>query len=511
MPPPRWRPTNITRPAPLAPQIQTQRSASTASMQQPETDGWYSNQRAARSGSIYGESRGGSPRAGSPGGAPLPRSGSPRSAGGYAPRPVSPSNGSYAPGSPRNAPYAPGSPRNGPYTPGNGSYAPGSPRNNGSYVPGSPRYGYAPGSPRAGGRSTGNPYEDVQRRAEQRDRPGQRTMLSSGGYEEPAIILESPSIHSTQGRTPLTTLDSQGPGQNSNPDRLSPNFVVEPLPQTQAQPPPQPQFRPPPPQSQHLPPNPIYLYSNGGDNPVTVNPNIPPNYFNSHTTSAMPRPPGVNTGYARKSSGPPSIYIPSAVPSTRHSPTSAGSMRGGTPALPVPTPGSNSHRPSSRTHGRSASSGTGAYAPPSPRQNTPMLYGPRPGSPRAPSPVLPVPAPPVAALQHPQRSHSRSGAGSPYPASPSQRGAALPVPAPSVIHARSRSSGSPDPLYTPSPDMRRNHPLYSGSAADRRSKAGSDASLPPGRPGSPYAHYNPSEEANIAALATASAERLPGT
>ncbi|THH18594.1 hypothetical protein EW146_g2422 [Bondarzewia mesenterica] len=144
-------------------------------------------------------------------------------------------------------------------------------------------------------------------------------------------------------------------------------------------------------------------------------------------------------------------------------------------------------------------------------QQQPQIYQRAPSttsvsaSPHAESGALPVPPPAVSPhpaptlLPHRRRGPSPGLSSSGYiptsprpPISPLPTQAALPVPAP---------SRSPDPLPVP---VRRSPYLRSG---DLR-KSASDATLSPGRPGSPYSHYDPTSMADIASLASASAERL---
>jgi hypothetical protein len=162
--------------------------------------------------------------------------------------------------------------------------------------------------------------------------------------------------------------------------------------------------------------------------------------------------------------------------------------RASSPVLPVPSresraPSPRTIPPPSAPSRRSSYAAGQRTATDSPRIATDAL-------PVPPALMSPHPSPVVLSrkMSPPQRAITPSTPRRAASPNPLPRGAS-PAPLP--------RASSPAPLPIRSPSMR--------SANVRRSP--SDVSLP-GAPGSPYMHYNPTLEANIAELAT-SAERLP--
>ena len=121
-------------------------------------------------------------------------------------------------------------------------------------------------------------------------------------------------------------------------------------------------------------------------------------------------------------------------------------------------------------------------------------------SPHTPTDALPIPPPSL----------------SPHP-SPATFARQIPTPRGAMTSSTPRRSSSPHPLPrssspVPLPRASSPAPLPVRSPSQRSAnihRNASDVSLP-GAPGSPYTHYNPNLEADIAFLASSSAERLTG-
>lgn len=219
--------------------------------------------------------------------------------------------------------------------------------------------------------------------------------------------------------------------------------------------------------------------------PVTQIHVPPTDMYSPRTTSPNP-----NVNVSEPESHSPRRYPPTLYnePNLQRHPTSAGDYeqegRTPTPVLPVPSRVPRTTSPRIVLSSVDSFSG-GPLAAERRTANTP---------PRTPTDTLPIrppsvsPRPSPTAFSHPSQGAATSPPRRTASPNPLPRGAS-PAPLP--------RASSPAPLPIRSPSVR--------SAHMRRSP--SDVSLP-GAPGSPYMRYNPNLEADIAVLASSSADRL---
>ena len=306
---------------------------------------------------------------------------------------------------------------------------------------------------------------------------------SHGGQRSgPSTVRDSHPDFSTVRDSHPVREPHLGPSTVRDPSQAAPHFVPGDPPA--AQPPRSPRMRVQIPPAGYYAPDPA---SHLAELSPTAHDQIPP--ADMYSSGAAPSSSNPNVSDSQPSRYPPTLYDEPQL--QQQSSRSADYQQGDTASSPtLPVPSRNSRATS---HVMIPPPGTGS------RRNS---YATRQGrvadSPNTPTDALPIPPPSLSPHPSPatfarQIPPSRGAVTSSTPRRPTSPN---PLPRSSSPAPLPRAS-SPAPLPVRSPSMR--------SAKMHRNA--SDVSLP-GAPGSPYIHYSPNREADIAFLASASAERL---